>query len=66
MYTDDVRNKNFTAVTVNSQKQLQHVLEYTQPYTASRQYSDDTGNKEFKAVHWGHEVSAKRWGRVVL
>ena len=51
MYTDDVRNKNFTAVTVNSQKQLQHVLEYTQPYTASRQYSDDTGNKEFKAVH---------------
>jgi hypothetical protein len=38
MYTDDVRDKNFTAVKVNSQKQVQHVPEYTQPYTASRQY----------------------------
>jgi len=52
MYTDVVRDKNFTAVKVNSQKQVQHVPEYTASlYSQQTVQSDDgTGSNEFKAL----------------
>jgi hypothetical protein len=59
MYTDDVRDKNFTAVKVNSQKQVQDVPEKTQPSTASRQYKVKIQAAiNLKELHGRHKMSA--------